>query len=112
MSKKAENGTVGSKWAKFKRYLPLYLMFLPGAIYLFVNNYLPMTGIVVAFKNYNARKGIWGSPWAGLKNFEFLFASPDAWVITRNTLLIQYCIYYFKYSNWYCICNLYLRCIK
>ena len=62
-------------------------MFLPGAIYLFVNNYLPMTGIVVAFKNYNARKGIWGSPWAGLKNFEFLFASPDAWVITRNTLL-------------------------
>ena len=87
MSKKAENGTVGSKWAKFKRYLPLYLMFLPGAIYLFVNNYLPMTGIVVAFKNYNARKGNWGSPWAGLKNFEFLFASPDAWVITRNTLL-------------------------
>ena len=40
MSKKAEKGTVGSKWAKFKRYLPLYLMFLPGAIYLFINNYL------------------------------------------------------------------------
>lgn len=87
MSKKAEKGSVGSKWAKFKRYLPLYLMFLPGAIYLFINNYLPMTGIVVAFKNYNARKGIWGSPWAGLKNFEFLFASPDAWIITRNTIL-------------------------
>ena len=53
-------------------------MFLPGAIYLLINNYIPMTGIIVAFKNYNARAGIWGSPWAGLKNFEFLFASSDA----------------------------------
>lgn len=87
VSKKAGKKSIGSKWAKFKRYLPLYLMFLPGAIYLFINNYLPMTGIVVAFKNYNARKGIWGSPWAGLKNFEFLFASSDAWIITRNTIL-------------------------
>ncbi len=77
----------GSAFAKFKRYLPLYLMFLPGAIYLLINNYIPMTGIVVAFKNYNARAGIWGSPWAGLKNFEFLFASSDAMVITRNTIL-------------------------
>lgn len=87
VSKKAGKKSIGSKWAKFKRYLPLYLMFLPGAIYLFINNYLPMTGIVVAFKNYNARKGIWGSPWAGFKNFEFLFASSDAWIITRNTIL-------------------------
>lgn len=73
--------------AKFKRYLPLYIMFLPGAIYLIINNYIPMAGIIVAFKNYNARSGIWGSPWAGLSNFEFLFATPDAWTITRNTLL-------------------------
>ena len=62
-------------------------MFLPGAIYLFINNYIPMGGIIVAFKNYNARKGILGSPWSGLKNFQFLFATPDALVITRNTLL-------------------------
>lgn len=77
----------GSKLAKFKRYLPLYLMFLPGAIYLIINNYIPMAGIVVAFKKYNARAGIWGSPWSGLKNFEFLFASDAAWEITRNTIL-------------------------
>ena len=77
----------GSKMAKFKRYLPLYIMFLPGAIYLIINNYIPMAGIIVAFKNYNARSGIWGSPWAGLSNFEFLFATPDAWTITRNTSL-------------------------
>lgn len=77
----------GSKLAKFKRFLPLYLMFLPGAVYLFINNYIPMAGIIVAFKNYNARQGIWESPFCGLKNFEFLFATSDAWVITRNTLL-------------------------
>lgn len=86
-SKSKSKGTSHSKMAKFKRYLPLYLMFLPGAIYLLINNYIPMAGIVVAFKKYNARAGIWGSPWTGLDNFEFLFASSDAWTITRNTLL-------------------------
>ena len=79
--------STNSKSAKFKRWLPLYLMFLPGAVYLFINNYIPMAGIIVAFKNYNARAGIWGSPWAGLQNFRFLFATQDAWVITRNTIL-------------------------
>ena len=78
---------VGSKMAKFKRYLPMYLMFLPGAIYLIINNYIPMGGIIVAFKQYNARAGILASPFIGLQNFEFLFATPDAWVITRNTIL-------------------------
>lgn len=86
-AKQAVRETTVSRKAKFKRYLPLYLMFLPGAIYLFINNYIPMGGIIVAFKNYNARKGILGSPWSGLKNFQFLFATPDALVITRNTLL-------------------------
>ncbi|MBQ9411835.1 MAG: sugar ABC transporter permease [Oscillospiraceae bacterium] len=77
----------GSFSAKLKRWGPLYLMFLPGALYLFINNYIPMGGIIVAFKQYNARAGILGSPWAGLQNFRFLFATPDAWVITRNTIL-------------------------
>jgi putative aldouronate transport system permease protein len=62
-------------------------MFLPGGIYLLINNYFPMYGLIVAFKQYNVRKGILGSPWTGFKNFEFLFATPDAMVITRNTLL-------------------------
>ena len=82
---KSKSGS--SALARFKRYLPLYLMFLPGGIYLFINNYIPMAGIIVAFKNYNARQGIWKSAWAGFKNFQFLFATPDAWVITRNTIL-------------------------
>ena len=74
-------------WRKIWRCWPMYLMLLPGTIYLIINNYIPMAGIVVAFKQYNVRKGIWGSPWIGLKNFQFLFKTNDAWLITRNTIL-------------------------
>ena len=70
-----------------KIFSPLYLMMFPALLYLLINNYIPMAGMVIAFKKLNFAKGIWASPWAGLKNFKFLFASRDAWVITRNTLL-------------------------
>lgn len=72
---------------QFKKCIPLYLMALPGLAYLFVNNYMPLPGIVLAFKNFNARKGIFGSDWAGFNNFKYLFHTQDAWVITRNTIL-------------------------
>lgn len=77
----------GKKKNALKEYWPLYLMMLPALLYLLINNYIPMAGMVIAFKKLNFAKGIWASPWAGLKNFKFLFASKDAWVITRNTLL-------------------------
>lgn len=69
-----------------KQFWPFYLMLLPGTIYLIINNYIPMTGIVVAFKQYNIRDGLYRSPNIGLKNFEFLFKTKDAWLIVRNTL--------------------------
>lgn len=78
---------LSKKRGKIMRYLPVYLMMLPGLIYLFINNYMPLPGLVVAFKQYNAKKGIYGSDWVGLKNFEYLFKTSDAWVITRNTIL-------------------------
>lgn len=77
----------GKKKNALKEYWPLYLMMLPALLYLLINNYIPMAGMVIAFKKLNFAKGIRASPWAGLKNFKFLFASRDAWVITRNTLL-------------------------
>ena len=77
----------GKKKNALKEYWPLYLMMFPALLYLLINNYIPMAGMVIAFKKLNFAKGIWASPWAGLKNFKFLFASRDAWVITRNTLL-------------------------
>ncbi|HLV10140.1 MAG TPA: ABC transporter permease subunit, partial [Halanaerobiales bacterium] len=71
---------------KFKKYLPLFLMMLPGLFYLLVNNYLPMGGLVIAFKDVNFAKGIWSSDWVGFENFKYLFATRDAFIITRNTI--------------------------
>ena len=75
------------KITKMKRFLPIYLMMIPGFLYLIINNYIPMFGIIVAFKNYNYSLGIFGSKWNGLKNFKFLFKTKDAFTITRNTLV-------------------------
>jgi putative aldouronate transport system permease protein len=60
---------------------------VPGLMYLLINNYLPMFGLIIAFKDINYAKGILGSDWIGLKNFEYLFSTRDAFVITRNTIL-------------------------
>ncbi len=76
-----------TKKARLKRFMPVYLLALPGVVYMICNNYLPMFGIVIAFKDLNFRKGILGSDWAGLSNFEYLFTTQDAWTITRNTIL-------------------------
>lgn len=72
---------------KLLRYLPLYFMLMPGCIYLVINHYIPMGGIVLAFKKYNFKKGIFGSDNVGFHNFKFLFQTKDAITITRNTLL-------------------------
>lgn len=70
-----------------KQTLSLLLIAAPGIIYLLINNYIPMAGLFVAFKKYNFMKGLFGSDWCGLENFKFLFATKDAWVMTRNTIL-------------------------
>ena len=67
-------------------YKALYFMMLPALIFLLINNYLPMLGLILAFKSYNFTDGIFRSPWSGLTNFRFLFETPDAWRITRNTV--------------------------
>ena len=70
-----------------KSEIGLLVMLLPGSIYLLVNNYAPMAGLFIALKKINYQKGIFGSDWVGLSNFEFLFRTKDAWIMTRNTLL-------------------------
>lgn len=62
-------------------------MMLPTIVLLLINNYLPIAGLIIAFKNVNYVDGVFGSPWNGLNNFKFLFSTRDAWIITRNTLL-------------------------
>lgn len=75
-----------SKKMKLKKVWPYYVMVLPGLLYLLINNYLPMFGVIIAFKKMDYSKGIFGSAWCGLDNFKFLFKTRDAWTITRNTI--------------------------
>jgi putative aldouronate transport system permease protein len=72
---------------QLKKYLPFYIMALPACIYFFINNYMPMGGLILAFEKYTVSGGIFGSEKVGLDNFKFLFRSSDAWLMTRNTIL-------------------------
>lgn len=79
--------TKAKRKIKWKHYLPFYLMFIPGFLYLLINNYIPMYGLQLAFKSFSYKKGISGSDWIGWKNFKFLFATGDAAIMIRNTLV-------------------------
>lgn len=84
----AERERVRRKKAeKLKRCFPLFLMMVPGLLYLILNNYLPMAGLVIAFKKIDYSLGIFASPWVGLQNFKFLFSNGDALLALRNTIL-------------------------
>lgn len=65
----------------------LWVMIAPALVYFFIFHYLPMGGLVLAFKRFNYVDGIWGSPWVGFENFRFLVISGSLWRVTRNTIL-------------------------
>jgi putative aldouronate transport system permease protein len=62
-------------------------MVIPGMLYMIINNYIPMAGILIAFKKVDYAKGFFRSPWIGFDNFKYLFSTVDAFIITRNTIL-------------------------
>jgi putative aldouronate transport system permease protein len=68
---------------------PLFAMAVPGIIVLLIFFYLPMVGVLIAFKNYLPYLGFFGSAWVGLDNFRFLFGTSEAWTITYNTLFMN-----------------------
>lgn len=74
----------------FKKYWPYYILFLPCLIFLILFNYMPMAGLVLAFKEYWPKLGIFGSPWTEpiFKNFTRLFENPEFWNAFWNTLII------------------------
>lgn len=74
---------------KMWNYKWVYLMLLPVIIYFVVFKYIPMYGIVIAFKDYNVFKGITGSPWVGLKIFQKIFANKNFWNSIRNTFSLN-----------------------
>ncbi|MGN7455708.1 ABC transporter permease [Paenibacillus pasadenensis] len=77
----------GGFWSDVSKYRVLLLMLLPAVLFFLLFAYIPMAGIVLAFKQFNYNGGIFGSPWNGLDNFRFFFESGDAWRVTRNTAL-------------------------
>ena len=68
----------------------LYMMVIPGIVLIFIFNYVPMYGVLIAFKNYKVKKGILGSPWVGFKYFKTFFANPLATRTIRNTFLLGF----------------------
>lgn len=75
---------------KMARHWQLYFVILLPIAYLIIFKYVPMAGIVIAFKDYNVIKGIFGSEWIGLKYFKQFFESPNFWLYMKNTLGISF----------------------
>ena len=73
----------------FRRSIPLYFLMLPGILVTLLFAYGPMYGVQIAFKEFAYRKGIWGSPWVGLKHFVRYINYPGFWIIFRNTLVLS-----------------------
>ena len=76
-------------WLRIVRNWQLYVMIAPAIILIFIFNYIPMAGAQIAFRDYNPIGGIWGSPWVGLKNFDWFFSLPEAWRMIRNTIVLS-----------------------
>ena len=74
----------------FRKDWQLFLMCLLPVIYFIVFHYLPMYGVQIAFKDFQASKGIWGSEWAGFKYFERFFESYQFWPLIKNTLALSF----------------------
>jgi putative aldouronate transport system permease protein len=79
----------GALKADTRVHIELLLLSLPAVIYVFIFSYLPMPGIIIAFKKFFFNLGIFGSPWVGFNNFKFLFMTGSAWKITSNTIVMN-----------------------
>lgn len=87
--KKAETAVTvrkKSRWKDFRDNAELSALTIPGILLLLVFAYVPMLGIIIAFKDYRNNLGIFKSQWVGFQNFKFFFTSQDAWRIGRNTV--------------------------
>lgn len=84
--KQSSGGWLRSKVSTFKKNWELLLLCIPTLVALFLFNYVPMVGLVMAFKKYTFKGGIFGSDWVGLQNFRFFFSGTAAGYIIRNTL--------------------------
>ncbi|MER2262502.1 MAG: ABC transporter permease subunit [Psychrobacillus sp.] len=92
---KADHGVVPkvSRFAKIKRNFlkswQLYVFLLPALLYFLIFHYVPMYGVQIAFKNFMANQGIWGSPWIGFDHFTRFFDSYYFWRLIKNTIILS-----------------------
>jgi len=86
---KKTGAAAGPTRSRLKEYRVLLLMLVPGILYFLVFHYLPMYGVVLAFKDFKITQGILGSPWAGFKFFERAYHDPSFMLVLRNTLVIS-----------------------
>ncbi|MEK8127265.1 ABC transporter permease subunit [Paenibacillus filicis] len=77
------------RFNRFKQLWPFYLLAAPGVIYFIVFHYVPMWGLLLAFKEYSPFIGIWESPWVGFEHFKEFFSTSDFFILLKNTLLIS-----------------------
>lgn len=73
----------------FNKHWQLYLVIIPPLLFFLIFKYYPMLNAVLAFKDYNVIKGIWGSPWVGFKNFQLFFENPIFWTLVKNTVYVS-----------------------
>ncbi len=78
-----------SLWNYILRKRYLYLMLIPASIYFLIFNYAPMYGILIAFKDFSFKKGIWGSDWIGLENFRYMFQLDNFYSVFTNSILLS-----------------------
>ena len=84
----ADKTNVQRKKKNWQKDWQLHLLILPGLLFILIFKYMPLGGITIAFKEFLPGKGIWGSPWVGLENFEYMLALPDTKRVMWNTLFI------------------------
>ena len=77
-------------WLYFRNNWQLYAFLLPSVVFIIVFAYIPMAGVVLAFKEYDFSLGIWGSPWVGFENFERFFTAYNFWQILWNTISLSF----------------------
>jgi putative aldouronate transport system permease protein len=90
VTRKIKRGIFEEAGISFRKHWQLYLLILPPVLFFLIFKYYPMLNAVLAFKDYNVIKGIWGSPWVGFKHFNMFFENPVFWKLVKNTLTISF----------------------
>ena len=78
------------RWAKLKKDKWIYLLLAPGLLYFLIFKYVPMWGILLAFKDYQPFLGFWKSSWVGFEHFKVFFGNPEFVMLLRNTLILSF----------------------